>query len=381
MKREGEERASKQLAAKVAAAAAAANVNARWQTTNADGDAKEAKRAKKSKHSSMLGTWRLNGPSQMLFRTKVTPCPAFVSGGCFYGRACPMAHTLEEVYMARLPFLKMARRKAEVSFTSSSSSQESSSSSCAPRTTSQAPPASPRREPASRSASPCKDSLCDAFLKGTCERGAQCPYAHAMEELTQPEDAGRRELRLVEKSPTRSGRPRRRPSPLPAPAFPPPSAPPVLLAPPPASPAARAKALQDDVEDFLVSNPVDPDAAAQLRSLRPQHQRSVLDRGDLLKARNPSAVLIARMREAGNGVRHMHDEVGVPAPPLPAGCTVHEGIEAMISHYHLDARAANLLRGLPPSKQDIAAAVDLSQARRPSAYLMAQLTQAKLIDS
>jgi len=69
-----------------------------------------------------------------------------------------------------------------------------------------------------------------------------------------------------------------------------------------------------DVEDFLQTNVVDPEAAARLRALPVQLQQRVLERGDLRDTRNPSAVLIARVRDAENGVLSQ-DGLGQPAPP------------------------------------------------------------------
>lgn len=132
-----------------------------------------------------------------------------------------------------------------------------------------------------------------------------------------------------------------------------------------------------EVEAFLQMNTVDPEAAMRLRALPPHLQRRVLERGDLLHTRNPSAVLIARVRDAEGGVLSQ-DGLGQPAPPPTADC--HPGVEALIGRYSLDARAAGVLRSLPRSKQDAAAQMDLSDARRPSAFVMAQLTQAKILD-
>jgi len=76
-------------------------------------------------------------------------------------------------------------------------------------------------------------------------------------------------------------------------------------------------ATPSDVEAFLQINAVDPDAAMRLRGLPPHLQHRVLERGDLRHTRNPSAVLIARVRDAESGVL-AQDGLGQPAPP-PAG--------------------------------------------------------------
>merc|ERR1719188_1558953 len=115
----------------------------------------------------------------------------------------------------------------------------------------------------------------------------------------------------------------------------------------------------------------------QLRSMAPDLQRRVLERGDLSHARNPSAVLIARMRDAKAGVLAT-DGLGQPAPPPSGDC--HPGIEAMIARYSLDARAAQMLRSMPRVRQDAAAQIDLSEARRPSAFVMSKLASVQFAD-
>jgi len=116
----------------------------------------------------------------------------------------------------------------------------------------------------------------------------------------------------------------------------------------------------------------------RLHALPPLLQRRVIDRGDLSHARNPSAVLIARVRDAESG-NLSQDGLGQPAPP-PTGET-HPGIEMMIARYSLDARCAGMLRSLPRHKQDMAAQMDLSDARRPSAFVMSKLATAQFSDA
>jgi len=56
--------------------------------------------------------------------------------------------------------------------------------------------------------------------------------------------------------------------------------------------------IADDVEDFLMSNEVDVRTADILRSCAPDVQQLVIERGGLTSARNPSSVLLARIRDA-----------------------------------------------------------------------------------
>lgn len=58
---------------------------------------------------------------------------------------------------------------------------------------------------------------------------------------------------------------------------------------------------QDELEAFLTENGIDDQACAALREATPAIQRTVLDRGSLTDCRNPSAVCLARIRDAKAG--------------------------------------------------------------------------------
>jgi len=127
-----------------------------------------------------------------------------------------------------------------------------------------------------------------------------------------------------------------------------------------------------EVEAFLAQNPVEPHAASRLRSLPPEMQRLVIERGSLFGARDPSAVLISRVRDATMGGAQSMG-LGVPAPPPVNVGNVHHGVEMLIARYNLDARCAQMLRSLPPDRQQLAADLPVHEARNPSAFVMAQL--------
>lgn len=118
-----------------------------------------------------------------------------------------------------------------------------------------------------------------------------------------------------------------------------------------------------EVEAFLAMNPVDPPAASRFRALAPQMQRQVLTRGSLLGARDASAVLNSRIRDAMQGG-------GAPAAAAVGG---HPGIDAMIQRYVLDAQCAQMLKALPQHLQEQACNLPVHEARNPSAFVMAQL--------
>merc|ERR1719265_1856506 len=56
-----------------------------------------------------------------------------------------------------------------------------------------------------------------------------------------------------------------------------------------------------EVELFLQHNPVEPHAATRLRSLPMELQTIVLQRGSLFGGRDPTAVLLGRVRAATRG--------------------------------------------------------------------------------
>merc|ERR1719498_1831014 len=57
-----------------------------------------------------------------------------------------------------------------------------------------------------------------------------------------------------------------------------------------------------EVELFLQHNPVEPHAATRLRSLPIELQKIVLSRGSLFGGRDPTAVLLGRIRAATRGL-------------------------------------------------------------------------------
>mmetsp|Transcript_25306 Transcript_25306/g.72871 ORF Transcript_25306/g.72871 Transcript_25306/m.72871 type:complete len:373 (-) Transcript_25306:46-1164(-) len=78
-------------------------------------------------------------------------------------------------------------------------------------------------------------------------------------------------------------------------------------------------ARSEEVEDFIKNNEVDESAADMLRSASPTVQRTVLSRGELKTARNPSSALLSRIRDAKSGGgdrdRDRGPDGGMPPPP------------------------------------------------------------------
>mmetsp|Transcript_106191 Transcript_106191/g.342567 ORF Transcript_106191/g.342567 Transcript_106191/m.342567 type:complete len:236 (+) Transcript_106191:52-759(+) len=72
-------------------------------------------------------------------------------------------------------------------------------------------------------------------------------------------------------------------------------------APPPmygGAPSVGSGPSQREIDDFIQDNDIDEMASRQLREADGPTQRSVLDRGSLTDCRNPSAVCLARIRDA-----------------------------------------------------------------------------------
>merc|ERR1712039_812004 len=56
-----------------------------------------------------------------------------------------------------------------------------------------------------------------------------------------------------------------------------------------------------EIDTFLESNGISPDACQTFRELAPSLQKLVIDVGSLADARDPTAVLISRMKKARHG--------------------------------------------------------------------------------
>jgi len=175
-------------------------------------------------------------------------------------------------------------------------------------------------------------------------------------------------------------------------AFPHSSASVASLAPVPPAPPAPPGA-DESVEAFLARNPVDPEAADRLRALPPTQQQEVLRRGPVSDTRSPSAVLVARVRDAELGRSGSLLEAGIVSTPQgltessslmlanvggdergrPARRSAKVTIEAMVRDYRLSPGCAWMLRALPPDKQKLAARIDPAGQADPSGYVAEQL--------
>merc|ERR1712050_821348 len=119
----------------------------------------------------------------------------------------------------------------------------------------------------------------------------------------------------------------------------------------------------------------------------------VMDRGPVAGTRNPSSVVISRIKEvetlrlgAPPGVAGLlglgaPSLAGLPGamPGLAGALAVSPEIESLISTYSLDPQAASMLRRLTPEQQRLALKLPIHEARNPSAFVMTQLSMPRLL--
>jgi len=126
-----------------------------------------------------------------------------------------------------------------------------------------------------------------------------------------------------------------------------------------------------EIDEFIRANEVDDRAAADLRDCPPEVQRKVLARGELSSARNPSAILLARIRDArASGSGGADGTAGVAHSSAD--------VEEFIRANGVDESAADSLRSSSPTVQRaVVSRGDLKTARNPSAALLARIRDAK----
>lgn len=129
---------------------------------------------------------------------------------------------------------------------------------------------------------------------------------------------------------------------------------------------------QAEIDEFVRANDVDDRAANDLRDCPPDVQRKVLARGELSSARNPSAALLARIRDA---------RVSTSVGNMMGGGAMRGSadVEDFIKANDVDESAADSLRSSSPGVQrTVLARVDLRSVRNPSSALLARIRDAKM---
>jgi len=133
--------------------------------------------------------------------------------------------------------------------------------------------------------------------------------------------------------------------------------------------SGRRSVSPDRVEDFLREYGIDDHAANALRDCSPAVQAAVIERGALDNARNPSSVLLARIRKASSE--------GSRAPPSPRDGRLAGRVEEFLRQNPVDDQAADLLRNCNPEVQDLVMQKGVSTARNKSSALMARVRDAE----
>jgi len=152
----------------------------------------------------------------------------------------------------------------------------------------------------------------------------------------------------------------------------------------PGSPPEGSTSCAAEVERFLKANPVDPHAAAQLRACAPETARQVISFGALSFARDASAALLGRIRDAEEAPSRRP-----PAPPPRPGVSGAGGssrlsgdvtveMERFLAANPVDAQAEARFRNTPPH---VARAVmdrgPISGTRNPASVLLTRIRDAE----
>lgn len=132
----------------------------------------------------------------------------------------------------------------------------------------------------------------------------------------------------------------------------------------------------DEIDEFVRENQLDSSAVRALREADPAVARSVLNLGSFKNCRNPSAVCLARIREAR--VTPVTSPVEAPRREGDACAAARTSLEAAVDEFirenAVDSRAASALRGQAP---DVQRAVldrgELTDCQNPSTALMGRI--------
>jgi len=125
----------------------------------------------------------------------------------------------------------------------------------------------------------------------------------------------------------------------------------------------------------LALNPVDQGTAARFRALPPNLQHLVLLRGSLVGTRDPSAVLMSRVRDAIQNGTSQAGMMGLPQ--MPPNQPTNPEVEAFLAGNPVDFQAASRLRALPAHLQRfVLMRGSLSGVRDANSVLMSRIRDA-----
>eukprot|EP00929_Paragymnodinium_shiwhaense_P006985 TRINITY_DN110940_c0_g1_i1.p1 TRINITY_DN110940_c0_g1~~TRINITY_DN110940_c0_g1_i1.p1 ORF type:complete len:861 (-),score=203.49 TRINITY_DN110940_c0_g1_i1:116-2698(-) len=139
--------------------------------------------------------------------------------------------------------------------------------------------------------------------------------------------------------------------------------------------------MEDAVYQFLADCAVDDSASESLLTADPERQRFVIQRGNLASCKNPSAMIMARLKEAKaeaprRDAGHDGHAGGGPAGDMQDE-RMAEQVQQLIDMWAIDERAAGQLKSAPLDVQAIV--LDrggFEDARNPSAALIGRLKEA-----
>eukprot|EP00928_Gymnodinium_smaydae_P047508 TRINITY_DN3170_c7_g1_i1.p1 TRINITY_DN3170_c7_g1~~TRINITY_DN3170_c7_g1_i1.p1 ORF type:complete len:506 (-),score=114.77 TRINITY_DN3170_c7_g1_i1:279-1796(-) len=138
--------------------------------------------------------------------------------------------------------------------------------------------------------------------------------------------------------------------------------------------SGKLECLERDVNEFISEHGIDERAAADLRSCPAEVQRKVLGRGGLSSARNPSAAILVRIKDARADLIKATAGTAGPNMGLPSS----REIEAFCKENGVNEKATKALRSSSPMvKRRILQSTHIKGSPDPSAALMAMIPDKK----
>lgn len=133
--------------------------------------------------------------------------------------------------------------------------------------------------------------------------------------------------------------------------------------------AGSARPVDAAVLDFIRTHDLDNQAANALRSVSSALQQSVMQKVDFARVRNPSAVVMAHLREAVSAAE-IPGNVSRPA-------SLAKRVAAFLDSHSVDDRAAQALRGCKPAIQEaVLNRGSLASAHNVSSLLLGRIRDA-----
>jgi len=137
-----------------------------------------------------------------------------------------------------------------------------------------------------------------------------------------------------------------------------------------------AMSIEEEMETFIEDNQLDGEASGILRELDESLARELLDRGPLTDARNPSAVVLSRLRSIKTAEKNQRFGSLPPGKPKMDLGNLQREISKYVRDNELDERAESSLKEADENVlRELLSAGPLTDARNPSAVVMARLKE------